>query len=170
MSERKTYYVVNTEKGKLEGRFGWRSEVRREFPEIEKDPKLECFNITHPKCPAWVLELAHKNGDCKDPHTWPARVKNPEIQKMLVVSTCHAKRSDIELLGSKDCPYVSVENGEYGYFVNTAHTCETAGDARRAGFSQEFLTLMATARSLSCQWLNLDRDGDVLSGLATFDW
>ena len=38
------------------------------------------------------------------------------------------------------------------------------------GFSEAFCDLMDLAKTHDCQFLRLDRDGDSVEGLPTFDW
>lgn len=61
---------------------------------------------------------------------------------------------------------------EYGYFL-----CPTAGDGAEAQVARQqhrlspaFWSVIDEAQRLGCRWVNLDRDGEELSGLPKFDW
>lgn len=88
-----------------------------------------------------------------------------EISKMLTVSTAHVSKETAELLENDELDIVIFDKGEYGWFIFLSDE-----DDYYDNFPVELLKLMNFAKDLCCDWLCLDRDGEVLEYLETFDW
>ena len=86
-----------------------------------------------------------------------------EITKMLTVSTANISMETAELLDG-DISIVVYNKGVYGWFIHIPD------DPEEYDIPQDLLKLMNFAKDLDCEWLCLDRDGEVLDYLETFDW
>ena len=63
--------------------------------------------------------------------------------------------------------------GEHSFWVNVSDPEDGVNSNEQileAGYSAEFVALLALARRLKCNWLMLDRDGPVRDELPQFDW
>ena len=107
------------------------------------------------------------------------KIKNPEIEKHLVVSTIHISKEDSDLLDfairnpiSKVGMYLSLDRYDYGYrvFVGTEKAYIDKKSLIDIGFSKEFYILLKIAYDLKCKFLCLDGDGTVYKELKKFDW
>ena len=93
-----------------------------------------------------------------------------EIETHLVLSTAHIAVTTAELLdrwasmqpGSR--PH-SVATTDYGWFVSTYLLEHVATPT-----PTELTAILEFARGQGCAWVLLDRDGDTLAELPTFDW
>ena len=103
-------------------------------------------------------------------------------RKMLDVTTAHLRRQDREVLDELAAvqndeggfPVPHVYRQECGWYISAGvmyggEDDEAANVLRDAGFSEDFIALMAHAQSLDCAIVNFDRDGDVEPGFAVFD-
>ena len=90
-----------------------------------------------------------------------------EITKILTISTAHITKVTAELLddGVRDLSVYS--KGEYGWFIfvpesdviNSLHI-----------MLPDLMRLLQFAKDLGCEWLCLDRDGEVLEYFNTYEW
>jgi hypothetical protein len=102
-------------------------------------------------------------------------ILNLEINKELVLSTCHVKEST--LCGSFNEEFVKGHDYS-GDDCNVRLNVECCLDwnerncATQLGayFPEELLNLLQIAELNECKWLVLDCDGGVVQGLPTFDW
>lgn len=85
------------------------------------------------------------------------------IQQILDLSTAHIAQSTAEWLGNES-DLILYPKGEYGWFINTASE-EFPEDT-----PPELMDLIQHAKAIDCDWLVLDRDGDILITKPTFDW
>lgn len=86
------------------------------------------------------------------------------IEKMLVISTAHLPKQEIDLLNDR-IAY------EYNGWVRPEGTlvCVTVVNLDLSDLPHLRELLKATARH-KCEWLMLDRDGEELSTHPSFDW
>jgi hypothetical protein len=111
------------------------------------------------------------------------KLKNPEIEKNLVVSTVHISKKDNDLLEnaskhplSREGICLCLDEFEYGYriFVGTReHKADALINQKHLtdlGFSKEFCDLIQITYDLKCKFHCLDCDGPVYDGLNKFDW
>jgi len=105
------------------------------------------------------------------------------IQKVLDIGTVHIPESDNGLLhdhvgDDEDFP-VAILEYRFGYLISAWHH----GEAREpeeieefeknfleVGFSKHLLALIKLAGEAGCNWLQLDRDGETVTGLPVFEW
>lgn len=102
-----------------------------------------------------------------------------EITKMLTLSTAHiTKETDQKLEFEYDLILEADEkmNGivvyrkeEYGWFIFISEELVFDEDGCK-NFPEDLIACLKLAISLDCQWLCLDRDGEVIPDLKTFDW
>lgn len=95
-----------------------------------------------------------------------------EISKMLTISTVHihpyhAKFLDDELQQGK-IEIVVYEKGEYGWFVYTGEV--TFEDWNELEIPFSIKDCMMLARNNGCDWLCLDRDGELVDDLPEYEW
>jgi hypothetical protein len=113
-----------------------------------------------------------------------------EIARALVLSTGHITRKDSDLLDQDTSPVIVFQKtagqgptGEgtahydaFGYWVHVPDAQSGADLTRsmtaiqKAGYSLALVELLHLARRLGCQWLMLDRDGELRADLPRFDW
>ena len=103
-----------------------------------------------------------------------------EIQQKLVLSTAHIPQEDNDrlLMAANNpfaCPLIvlKVENEQesFGFDIRIEDFHEIEVDAIRGyGLSEDFISLYILAHNLNCQWLRLDRDGNVHEHLPSFEW
>jgi hypothetical protein len=97
----------------------------------------------------------------------------PEIQKKLVVGTCHITQEDNEsLCNFSEVMIVKasspiVRDFRYGYDV---YIDPEAPLERWEQASDHLRTLIMMAWAAGCHWLTLDADAEKINGLPTFDW
>jgi hypothetical protein len=90
-----------------------------------------------------------------------------EIQRCLVVGTCHVTQDDTICLSEEEG--IVAHEYEEGFYV---HVPDAACDdeLRGIGYSPAFLGLLKLARENDCDYLTLDRDGPEIEGLEVFEW
>lgn len=101
-----------------------------------------------------------------------------EITKMLNVSTAHISEITAELLDkskSYELHNVVYNKKEYGWFIyldkdNLDNYYEPYNKEDYFYVPEELLKLMKFAKDVGCDWLCLDRDGEVLDYFETFNW
>ena len=81
----------------------------------------------------------------------------PEIRPFLTLNTAHITQETSESLSSRDYNF-----GEYGHFI-------WAGGPQ-ADTSGDLWDVINYARSLGCAYVLLDRDGDTVDDLPTYEW
>lgn len=80
-----------------------------------------------------------------------------EIRSFLTLSTAHITQSTSALLSERNYNY-----GEYGHFI-------WAGGPQ-ANVSGDLLDVINYARANGCAYVLLDRDGDTIDELPTYEW
>ena len=94
-----------------------------------------------------------------------------EISKILTISTAH-----ISLIGAEYLDYevetgttelIVYEKGEYGWLILARYCDEDGYDSDVPKCIRDCIDL---AKKHDCEWLCLDRDGEVVSELPNYDW
>jgi hypothetical protein len=97
----------------------------------------------------------------------------PEISKILTLSTSHISEdtSDNFTYSPNDMP-AFYDKAEFGWFISVPEKPFGAGGGTQdpPTCPKELVALLAYARALDCQWLCLDRDGDINPLFEVFDW
>lgn len=86
-----------------------------------------------------------------------------EIEKTLVLSTGHIKKSDADKLTKEG--QLTVWQSQFGFILYTGYD-KTAYQH----YSIHLRYLIKLARSLGCSYLKLDADGELNDNLECFDW
>jgi len=84
-----------------------------------------------------------------------------EIHKILVLSTAHITEETSEWLIEE-----GYTNDEYGFWLY----CKSDSMLKSPEVPSELKKVLIFAASKDCAYVKLDRDGDTVSGLNTFDW
>ena len=105
-----------------------------------------------------------------------------EIAKILVLSTGHVTEQDMDLLRVPNSyPYTTLNTG-YGSMVyittdmvipieqSVQFITDGDYDEKIVAFSKDFRRLLKLAQDKDCQWLHLDRDGDLHEELPQHEW
>ena len=93
-------------------------------------------------------------------------MNNPEISKMLTLSTAHVSEATAaKLEKGRACLLSIFAKGEYGWFIFVARE-----DGSMGGAPSDLAACIAKARALGCDWLCLDRDGETVGDLPTYEW
>lgn len=90
---------------------------------------------------------------------------NIVTQKIMCASTSHMTEKDSILLSKKMINCIEYDSG---FFVNTIMISPSFLKLR--GFSKYFIELVKISHYKECKFLQLDRDGDEIDGLKTFEW
>lgn len=85
-----------------------------------------------------------------------------EICKMLTLSTAHISKKTASILKSNS-PVVSYEKGRYGWFIYF-------GESDQEHLPEDLARVIGFTRSCGCDWLCLDRDGEIATDLLVYDW
>ncbi|MEJ7933844.1 hypothetical protein WG907_06165 [Sphingobium sp. AN558] len=101
----------------------------------------------------------------------PPRRSPLEIGTYLVLSTAHITLKSSERLNSwaaspPELQPIIIASTCYGWFISSF---EVEGEAAQA-VPVEIVAIQSFARSLGCQYILLDCDGDVVADLPTFSW
>ena len=103
---------------------------------------------------------------------------NLEIEKSLVVSTAHITKEDDELL-TQETKEENIHDQllypqavDYGYYISTIEELEPkmCDLLLETGYSPALLSLLRLAHEIGCQYLRLDRDGEIYDEFPQFDW
>ncbi len=92
-----------------------------------------------------------------------------EIQKILVISTAHITLKDNKHLEYDaifpDKAKLIVDKFNYGYYI-----CVSNNPIKNEFYSDAVWNLIQLAKDQGCQYLKLDRDGQIYNELEKFDW
>lgn len=89
-----------------------------------------------------------------------------EIYKMLVLSTAHVTKETADLLDLDEIEGLVVyDKGGYGWFIVV-----TDYDDDTTNIPDDLEKILAYAKSKGCDWLALDRDGEINNNLPTYVW
>ena len=91
-----------------------------------------------------------------------------DISKMLTVSTAHISKETAEML-DKDTDTLDIvvyNKKEYGWFIYIPFYY----DNNKLYIPKDLHNLLIFAKDSSCDWLCLDRDGEILENLETYEW
>ena len=86
------------------------------------------------------------------------------IQQILDISTAHVLQSTAEWINNTPGDLILYPKGEYGWFIYTQSE-ELPEDT-----PVELVEAIEYAKSIGCDWLVLDRDGETIDNLPSFDW
>lgn len=95
----------------------------------------------------------------------------PEIHKMLVMSTAHVSEETAKLIDEAYdrkhawAPAFARAEG-WLFYVGDENPVVKHG----LDYPEEFAALFSFAMEQGCTWLMLDRDGDTVDNLPTFEW
>lgn len=108
-----------------------------------------------------------------------------EIEKMLLISTCHLSQTDLTLLtepSTHPYPYTTLTT-EYGVIVFVVTDMVLPPKENSIDFitdkipeewvkhyTKEFIEVLRIAQANGISWVNFDRDGSVYNELHKFDW
>jgi hypothetical protein len=97
-----------------------------------------------------------------------------EIIKMLTLSTAHiteetANELDTEAksCGLSDIPFAVYREDDYGWFICLSSHLELLDEIY---LPEDFKACCYLAKENDCEWLRLDRDGEIVPDLPTYDW
>jgi hypothetical protein len=102
-----------------------------------------------------------------------------EIETMLVLSSTHITKQDVELLGYLEDPTVEspiiVYTHRHGWFIPLTEELLKEKQTREFELSEKklsnaFFSCVNLAHKHLCYWLNLDQDGPVSTNLKTYEW
>jgi hypothetical protein len=99
---------------------------------------------------------------------------NPYIQKVLDISTGHITKSDSLLLsdasrGESENPIVTYKY-DYGFLVAVQDERGVYSQAKKYGFSNQFIKIMRMALKLKLSFVKFDGDAIAYDDLKFFDW
>lgn len=93
-----------------------------------------------------------------------------DIRSLIVISTAHVSEATARRLDTtpvEEWPWVGGRYSSYGWFLY-AHDENTAvGDD---AIPDDLMAVMKWVFSQGCDYVLLDRDGDVVDGLGIYDW
>lgn len=102
------------------------------------------------------------------------------ISAYLCLSTAHITEKDNTLLSSLKSDLdtfcaIRIVPHDYGYFIhvpnyNSDAYEEMIKELLDFGLSESFILLHKYAKVNNCMWINLDRDGETIDYLQTFEW
>lgn len=100
-----------------------------------------------------------------------------EISRALICSTAHITASDDDLFDKASqfiipSSPILCDSFPYGYwiYVNPSPTAFYFHQLVAFGYSLALVALLKLAHDNNCLWIKLDRDGDIIPGLETFEW
>lgn len=105
-------------------------------------------------------------------------IKNPEIERNLVVSTGHITKEDDKLLRNavedpSQC-LLTLYGHEYGYYIHVGDDEQivkgTVNQSLKEGYSEDFTNLLLCAFKLKAHFLKLDSDGTIYEDLPIHEW
>lgn len=92
-----------------------------------------------------------------------------EICKMLTISTAHISETTYQqLLNDPESlyPIIVYPKDEYGWFIHKVKKFDDGPEHIPADMD----ALIQMAEREGCDWLCLDRDGDIISGFTVYEW
>jgi len=120
------------------------------------------------KTRAWLLQLKKMNtGDKIQLAASSLQEAHSAASAMLTVSTSHITAETAHNLNEKDGCYdlFVCPKGEYGWFIFVPHP-----SFMPEGVPTDLLTLLQRCQALNVQWLCLDCDGEIITGIPIYDW
>ena len=95
-----------------------------------------------------------------------------EISKMLTISTAHIHPYHVKFLDTEArnirADIVVYEKAKYGWFIYTGEVMFAEWRISHVPFSIK--DCMTLARNNGCDWLCLDRDGELVDDLPEYEW
>ena len=95
-------------------------------------------------------------------------IKQPQIEKTLVLSTAHISQEEIKKLDTNPDSYPSTVIYHPSGYGTILHVPDEAWDF--SACSEDLVKIINEARRLECSWVNFDRDGETYPELKTFEW
>lgn len=96
-----------------------------------------------------------------------------EITMMLVLGTGHITETTAEMLNEAlrddaDFPVSLYGKGKYGWFLNVLNDLSEVEEHR--WMTPDLFQVLTFARAQGCDWVMLDRDGDIIDELPSYEW
>jgi hypothetical protein len=88
-----------------------------------------------------------------------------EIEKLIALSSAHVDRVTMEMIAEHDAGVIAYPN-EYGAFLWIGELFVL--DPEKT--PEDLAAVIEFARRQDCDWIKLDRDGQVSDELKTYDW
>ena len=89
-----------------------------------------------------------------------------DITRCLTISTAHIKKSTANMVDAEEIfDMVVYKKDELGWWIVTSPNI-----LRDPDVPSDLKTCVELALQYDCEWLCLDRDGEVLDNLPTYDW
>lgn len=85
------------------------------------------------------------------------------IQKLLDLSTAHITSAAADWLNCNPDNITMYPKAEYGWFIY-------ARSDEYIDVPDSIMACIKHAQSLDCDWLVLDRDGDIINELPSYEW
>lgn len=140
------------------------TKLRQPEPEIEPEPE-RCDECGEP-IPAFAPNMvnpAHKESCSLHPSATVDPDHGLEIARMLICSTAHLTK--IEAKGLEIGGY---SRGEYGFLLYVGSELDPVPEIPLK--SDGLVGAMQTARDAGCVYLLLDRDGEKIANVPTYEW
>jgi hypothetical protein len=102
------------------------------------------------------------------------KIKDPEINRVLVLSTGHLTKDELQRLNKVS--YWPVYDYGYGLFVWVPEKVEVSQlflemkASEREAFSSDLKNILEIAMKLGCQFVRFDCDGPLYEELPQYDW
>ena len=97
-----------------------------------------------------------------------------QIERMLVLSTCHIEESTAKALNNKEFEKLTIEVRETGYLINTVMLQEyrnTNDEVDISNYPKGLKACIKMAQENNCDWILLDCDGPVEDDiLPAYEW
>lgn len=93
--------------------------------------------------------------------------KKYDITKMVTISTAHIKESTTSFL--EETLLLPVYPSDYFYMIWIEDDTEYY-DTFKNAIPKDLWDCIMFAHNLGCQWLCLDRDGEIMDELAVYEW
>jgi len=96
-----------------------------------------------------------------------------EITKMLVLSTNHVTQETDEMFSEAlrdgvSFPVGLYAKGHYGWFLNVSEDPHNVEE--HPWMTPDLYKVLRFARDQDCDWVMLDRDGDIIDELPSYAW
>lgn len=89
-----------------------------------------------------------------------------DITRCLTISTAHIKKSTADMVDAEEIfDMVVYKKDEFGWWIVTAPNI-----LRDPDVPSDLKACIKLALKYDCEWLCLDRDGDYVASLPSYDW
>lgn len=93
-----------------------------------------------------------------------------EISKMLTVSTAHISKETAELLENETKDLVVYKKENYGWFIHVLSLDWENDLEDYLNIPYDLKNILCFTINNGCEWLCLDRDGEIINDLNVYDW